>query len=151
MTSDEPNLTGGEDTKGTQDRRPAQTVPRIAAKVGGYKDLLVWRKGIDLVKEIYRMTKAFPADERFGLVSQMRRAAVSVPSNVAEGQARRTTGEFIQFVSQAEGSLAELDTQLILAVELGYSNTTQVASATGLVSELKKMLNALRRALLKAA
>jgi len=113
--------------------------------------LLVWRKGIDLVKEIYRMTKAFPADERFGLVSQMRRAAVSIPSNIAEGQARKTTGEFVQFLSQAEGSLAELDTQLILAVELGYSNPTQVASATGLVSELKRMLNALRRALLKAA
>ena len=151
MTSDEPNLTGGEDTKATPDRRPARTVPRIAAKVGGYKDLLVWRKGIDLVKEIYRMTKAFPADERFGLVSQMRRAAVSIPSNIAEGQARKTTGEFVQFLSQAEGSLAELDTQLILAVELGYSNTTQVASATGLVSELKRMLNALRGALLKAA
>ena len=95
------------------------------------------------------MTKAFPADERFGLVSQMRRAAVSIPSNIAEGQARRTTGEFMQFLSQAEGSLAELDTQLILAAELGYSNTTQVASATELVSALKRMLNALRRALLK--
>ena len=151
MTSDEPNLTGGEDTKATPDRRPARTVPRIAAKVGCYKDLLVWRKGIDLVKEIYRMTKAFPADERFGLGSQMRRAGVSIPSNVAEGQARKTTGEFIQFLSQAEGSLAELDTQLILAVELGYSATTRLASATGLVSELKRMLNALRRALLKAA
>jgi four helix bundle protein len=151
VTSDEPNSVSGEETKATQDRRPARTVPRIAAKVGGYKDLLVWRKGIDLVKEIYRMTKAFPADERFGLVSQMRRAAVSIPSNIAEGQARKTTGEFVQFLSQAEGSLAELDTQLILAVELGYSNPTQVASATGLVSELKRMLNALRRALLKAA
>ena len=97
------------------------------------------------------MTKPFPADERFGLVSQMRRAAVSVPSNIAEGQARKTTGEFVQFLSQAEGSLAELDTQLILALELGYNNTTQVASATELVSELKRMLNALRRALLKAA
>jgi len=151
VTSDGPNLTGGEDTKATQDHRPARTVPRITAKVGGYKDLLVWRKGIDLVKEIYRTTKAFPADERFGLVSQLRRAAVSIPSNIAEGQARKTTGEFVQFLSQAEGSLAELDTQLILAVELGYSNTTQAASATGLVSELKRMLNALRRALLKAA
>jgi four helix bundle protein len=121
----------------------------VPPKVGGYKDLLVWKKGIELVKEIYRMTEPFPTDERFGLVSQMRRAAVSIPSNIAEGQARKTTGEFVQFLSQAEGSLAELDTQLILAVELGYSNTTQVASATGLVSELKRMLNALRRALLK--
>ena len=151
MTSDGRNSTSAEETKEILDQRPARTVPLIAAKVGGYKDLLVWRKGIELVKEIYRMTKPFPADERFGLVSQMRRAALSIPSNIAEGQARKTTGEFVQFLSQAEGSLAELDTQLILAVELGYNNTTQVASATGLVSELKRMLNALRRALLKAA
>ena len=96
------------------------------------------------------MTKSFPADERFGLVSQMRRAAVSIPSNIAEGQARKTTGEFVQFLSQAEGSLAELDTQIVLAVELGYSNNAQVASAAELVSELKRMLNALRRTLLKA-
>ena len=143
------DLTGGEETKAASDHRPAPTVPLIAAKVGGYKDLLVWRKGIELVKEIYRITKPFPVDERFGLVSQMRRAAVSIPSNVAEGQARRTTGEFVQFLSQAEGSLAELDTQLILAVELGYRNTTQVASATELVKELKRMLNALRRTLVK--
>jgi four helix bundle protein len=139
-----------EETKAAPDHRPTRTVPPISPKVGGYKDLLVWRKGIELVKEIYRMTKPFPTDERFGLVSQMRRAAVSIPSNIAEGQARKTTGEFIQFLSQAEGSLAELDTQLILAVELGYANTTQVASATELVSELKRMLNALRRTLLKA-
>ena len=144
-------MVSGEETKAALDDRPARTVPLTAAKVGGYKDLLVWRKGIELVKEIYRMTKSFPADERFGLVSRMRRAAVSIPSSIAEGQARKTTGEFVQFLSQAEGSLAELDTQLILAVELGYSNTTQVACATGLVSELKRMLNALRRALLKAA
>ena len=151
VTSDGRNSTSAEETKEILDQRPARTVPLFAAKVGGYKDLLVWRKGIGLVKEIYRMTKPFPADERFGLVSQMRRAALSIPSNIAEGQARKTTGEFVQFLSQAEGSLAELDTQLILAVELGYNNTTQVASATGLVSELKRMLNALRGALLKAA
>jgi len=150
VTSDEEELTSGEETNATPGHRAARTVPPVATKARGYKDLLVWRKGIDLVKEIYRMTKAFPADERFGLVSQMRRAAVSIPSNIAEGQARKTTGEFVQFLSQAEGSLAELDTQLILAEELGYSNPTQVASATGLVSELKRMLNALRRALLKA-
>ncbi|HEV7745388.1 MAG TPA: four helix bundle protein [Pyrinomonadaceae bacterium] len=68
-------------------------------RTAGYQDLLVWQKAIALVKLIYRITQNFPADERFGLVSQMRRAAVSIPSNVAEGQARHTTGEFIQFVS----------------------------------------------------
>src|ERR1700693_6260453 len=71
---------------------------------------------------IYGLTKSFPADERFGLVSQMRRAAVSIPSNIAEGQARRTTGEFIQFMSHAEGSLAELETQVIVSVDLGTGN-----------------------------
>jgi len=133
-----------------RDRPPARTPCSTMPKVGGFKDLLVWRKGIQLVKEIYKLTKPFPADERFGLVSQMRRAAVSIPSNIAEGQARRTTGEFIQFLSQAEGSLAELDTQLILAEELGYAKPAQVASATDLVLELKRMLNGLRRTLLKA-
>jgi len=142
-------LTSRADKRALQDPGSAQHVPPVVAKARGYKDLLVWRKGIDLVKEIYRMTKPFPADERFGLISQMRRAAVSVPSNIAEGQARRTTGEFVQFLSQAEGSIAELDTQLILAEELGYAKATQVASAAELVSELRRMLNALRRTLLK--
>jgi four helix bundle protein len=74
----------------------------------GYRDLLVWQKGIALTREVYRITESFPTKERFGLISQMRRAAVSVPSNVAEGQARHTTQEFIRFISHAEGSLAEL-------------------------------------------
>ena len=116
-------------------------------KSGSYKDLLVWQKGIVLVKHIYEMTQAFPAEERFGLVSQMRRAAVSIPSNIAEGQARHTTREFIQFVSHAEGSVAELDTQLILATELGYCKNGKAESTLQLVSELRKMLNALRRTL----
>jgi four helix bundle protein len=148
--SDEQNLKSGEETKALRDRPPARTPSPTMPKVGGFKDLLVWRKGIQLVKEIYKLTKPFPADERFGLVSQMRRAAVSIPSNIAEGQARKTTGEFIQFLSHAEGSLAELDTQIVLAVELGYSSNAQVASATELASELKRMLNGLRRTLLKA-
>ncbi|MFB3920644.1 MAG: four helix bundle protein [Terriglobia bacterium] len=120
-------------------------------KPASYKDLLVWQKGMKLVKEIYRVTRAFPADERFGLVSQMRRAAVSIPSNISEGQARRSTTEFIQFISQAEGSVAELDTQLILAVELGCCPVGDAAPAMELISELKKMLNGLRRSLSKAA
>jgi four helix bundle protein len=89
-------------------------------KAGNYKDLLVWQKGIALVKLIYQITQTFPAEEKFGLVSQMRRAAVSIPSNIAEGQARHSTGEFVQFLSHAEGSVAELETQLIIAVELGF-------------------------------
>jgi four helix bundle protein len=116
-------------------------------KTGGYKDLLVWQKGIALVKLVYELTRTFPPDERFGLVSQMRRAAVSVPSNLAEGQARHTTGEFIQFVSHAEGSVAELDTQLIIAVELGYCSDDSASGAFALLNELRRMLNALRRKL----
>ena len=149
MTSDEHNTSEGEVTKASQHSTVSRTPCPARPKVGGFKDLLVWRRGIQLVKEIYKLTESFPAGEKFGLVSQMRRAAVSIPSNIAEGQARRTTGEFIQFVSQAEGSLAELDTQLVLAEELGHAKLTQVTSATDLVSELKRMLNALRRALLK--
>ena len=113
----------------------------------GYKDLLVWQKGIELVKEIYMLTKLFPSDERFGLVSQMRRAAVSVPSNIAEGQARHTTKEFIQFLSHAEGSLAELDTQIIVSMELGLCAPGSAARSQDLGGQLKRMLNALRRKL----
>src|SRR4051812_32003063 len=85
-----------------------------------YKDLVVWQKAIQLAKAIYKLTQVFPSEEKFGLVSQMRRAAVSIPSNIAEGQARRTTPEFIQFITHAQGSTAELDTQIILAVELKF-------------------------------
>ncbi len=116
-------------------------------KIGDYKDLLVWQKGIALTKLVYEITRTFPSDERFGLVTQMRRAAVSVPSNIAEGQARHTTGEFIQFISHAEGSLAELDTQLTIAVELKYCAANAAKDAFALISELRKMLNALRRKL----
>jgi four helix bundle protein len=85
-----------------------------------YKDLHVWQKGMELAKQVYLLASRLPSDRKFGLVSQMRRAAVSIPSNIAEGQARSTTGEFVQFLSHAEGSAAELDTQLRLSIELGY-------------------------------
>src|SRR6266550_4636550 len=94
-------------------------------KVSSYRDLLVWRKGIDLVKSVYLISQGFPADERFGLTTQLRRAAVSVPSNIAEGQARHTTGEFIHAISHSEGSLAEVDTQLVIAIELGYCKQSE--------------------------
>ncbi len=87
---------------------------------GNYKNLIVWQKSILLVKQIYQLTQKFPSDEKFGLVSQMRRAVVSIPSNIAEGQARRTTGDYVRFVSISEGSLAELETQLIIAIELNF-------------------------------
>ena len=83
-----------------------------------HKDLDVWKKSMDLVVLIYDLTSKFPSDERFGLVSQMRRAAVSVPSNIAEGAARKSDKEFLQFISIALGSLSELETQYLLAIRL---------------------------------
>jgi len=117
------------------------------AKVKSYKDLVVWRKSITLVKIVYQLTRSYPADERFGLVSQMRRTAVSVPSNLAEGHARNTTGEFIQFISHAEGSLAELETQVILSVELAFCSSVEVQPLQALIGEVQKMAGALRRSL----
>jgi four helix bundle protein len=114
-------------------------------KPQSYHDLLVWQKGMELAKMIYQLTAEFPAAEKFGLMSQMRRAAVSVPSNIAEGQARHTTGEFVQFISHAEGSVAELDTQITLASELGFVSDSSAASALELILELRRMLNGLRR------
>jgi len=112
-----------------------------------YKDLLVWQKGILLAKLVYKLTARFPVDERFGLTSQMRRAAVSVPSNIAEGQARQGTKEFLQFLSHAEGSLAELETQLLLSTQLEFANDADVAPALREVDELQKMVIALKRKL----
>lgn len=119
-------------------------------KPQSYKDLVVWQKGIALAKLIYTITARFPAAEKFGLMSQMRRAAVSIPSNIAEGQARHTTGEFIQFISHAEGSVAELNTQLILAIELNFCIRESAAPATELMEDLRRMLNGLRRKLGRA-
>jgi four helix bundle protein len=116
-------------------------------KPRSYRDLLVWQKGIEPAKAVYHVTKQFPVDERFGLISQIRRSAVSIPSNIAEGQARRTTGEFLQFISYAEGSIAEIDTQLFLAVELGLVTADQVADCFNLIGDLRRMLNGLRRKL----
>ena len=112
-----------------------------------YKDLVVWQKGIALAKAIYQLTSKFPAEEKFGLVSQMRRAAISIPSNIAEGQARHTTGEFIQSISHAEGSTAELETQLILSIELDCVAKDHAKTHFVLVDEIRRMLNGLRRKL----
>jgi four helix bundle protein len=116
-------------------------------KPQNYKDLVVWQKGISLAKSIYQLTVNFPAEERFGLVSQMRRAAISIPSNIAEGQARHTTGEFIQFISHAEGSNAELETQLILSMELGFAEEKTTKAIFILLDDIRRMLNGLRRRL----
>ena len=112
-----------------------------------YKALVVWQKSMDLAKKVYQLTETFPAGEKYGLVAQMRRAGVSVPSNIAEGQARRSRREFIQFVSHAEGSAAELETQLILSTELGYCSHARVQATVNLIEEIRKMLFSLRKKL----
>ena len=117
-------------------------------KTRNYRDLLVWQKGIQLAKVL---TARCPAEEKFGFIAQLRRASVSIPSNIAEGQARRTTGEFVQFISNAEGSIAEVDTQLVLSIELNICRDTEAAFAFGLIAELQKTLNALRPKLLARA
>lgn len=119
----------------------------METKPQNYQDLVVWQKGIQLAKLIYQITRSFPYEEKFGLIAQMQRAAVSIPSNVAEGQARRTTGEFIQFISHAEGSVAELNTQLILATELHFCSASDGRSSSELIEHLRRMLNGLRRKL----
>ncbi len=125
----------------------AGAVVKSLNKAKHYKELLIWQKGMSLAKDVYGLTARFPGDERFGLVSQMRRAAVSVPSNIAEGQARHGTREFLQFLSHASGSLAELETQLLLSVDMKYCSENDVESVAGLISELQKMIAALRRTL----
>lgn len=120
-------------------------------KPQSYKDLNVWQTGIELAKLIYMLAAQFPSEEKFGLVSQMRRAAVSIPSNIAEGQARHTTGEFIQFISHAEGSVAELNTQLILAAELHFCSNDDAHPASELMEHLRRMVNGLRRKLANSA
>ena len=131
----------------TSDERSDRTLTMNTNTTRSYKDLVVWQKGIALAKLVYQLTKNFPSEEKFGLVAQMRRAAVSIPSNIAEGQARHTTGEFIQFISHAEGSVAELDTQLILSIELKFCRDVGAEAAFKLIAELRRMLNVLRRKL----
>jgi four helix bundle protein len=112
--------------------------------IRNYRDLLVWQKAMSLVEAIYELTHCFPVDERFGLVAQIRRAAVSIPSNIAEGQARKSTREFVQFISHAEGSLAEVDTQLTLGTRLGFCKTGESGEIFSRIEEIRKMLMSLR-------
>ena len=112
-----------------------------------FKNLLVWQKSMDLVEIIYKLVRLLPKDEQFELSSQMRRAAVSIPSNIAEGQGRKTDREFIRFLSIARGSRAELETQLLVANRLNYFSLEQIAPALSLCSEIGKMLFSLSESL----
>lgn len=114
-----------------------------------YKDLQVWQKGIEVVKEIYTITTQFPKNELFGLISQMRRSAVSIPSNIAEGWMRQHTNEYIQFIYHALGSCGELDTQLIIANSLGYLNDDSLKDLSEKINHIIRMLRNLIKGLRK--
>ncbi len=115
----------------------------MSSQIKSYRDLQVWRNGIDLAKAAYALTHKFPKYETYGLADQHWRSAVSVPSNIAEGQARQHTGEFRQFLHMALGSAAELDTQIVLAYELGYVTEKEAEDIEQRVVEIRKMLYSL--------
>ena len=108
-----------------------------------FKDLKVWQKSIDLCQDIYCLIDIFPKSETFGLVSQIRRSAISIPSNIAEGQARHADKEFIRFLNIAYGSLAELETQLIISVKVGYSKEDIIDGLNAKIKEIGRMIMAL--------
>ncbi len=111
--------------------------------VQSYRDLVAWNKAMELVTEIYRVTHKFPKEELFGLTSQLRRAAVSIPSNIAEGKGRLSKGEFRQFLGNARGSLAEVETQILIAQNLSYLDESETNRLLTKVEEVGKILNGL--------
>ncbi len=121
----------------------------MANEVRSYRDLIVWQKAIDLVSEIYRLTINFPKEEIFGLVSQMRRAAVSIPSNIAEGHARLSRKEYQYFLGNSRGSLAELETQIIIARNLDFLKEPEMQRLLDQAAELGRILNGLLSSLRK--
>lgn len=109
-----------------------------------FTELKVWQRSHALVLELYRLTSGFPSEERFGVVSQLRRAAVSVPSNIAEGSKRRTKQEYARFLNISEGSLAETEYLLLLSRDLGYLTTSVVEPLLREIEEVSRMVHALR-------
>ena len=108
-----------------------------------YEDLVVWQRAVELAVQIYALTTTFPDDERFGLTSQLRRSAVSVSSNIAEGRGRLTEGDFRQFLGVAQGSTYEVQTQLLIAKKLRFGSPDAIAQCEDLSNEVSKMLGAL--------
>ena len=112
-----------------------------------YRELIAWQKAMKLVKTVYELSKKFPKDEQFGLTNQLRRAVVSIPSNIAEGQGRGDGREFKHFLRIAHGSKQEVETQLIIARELGYISQRDLDAVTTLSSELGRILTGLTKSL----
>src|SRR5216117_3249391 len=123
------------------------TATRTSGPIRGYRDLIVWQDSMDLVVAIYRITATFPKDERFSLVSQLRRAAVSVPSNIAEGQGRSRTGDYLRHLSVAVGSLSEVETQVQIACRLDYITAEDQTRLLDSCTAIGKMLGGLIRSL----
>ena len=113
------------------------------SSVRGFKDLIAWQKGMDLVEEVYRLSAGFPRHEQFGLTAQVRRAAVSIPSNIAEGYGRPGKADYVRFLDIARGSANEMETQLIVAERLRFVPATQTKHAIQLVNEVQRVLKGL--------
>ena len=117
------------------------------SEIKSHRDLIAWQKAMDLVVETYKVSRDFPKEELYGLTSQMRRAAISVPANIAEGQGRRLSGEFIHFLGNARGSLSELETHLEIALRLGYIEQENYQPVQDQIQEVGRILNGLLRSI----
>ncbi len=115
-----------------------------------YSELVAWQKAMDLVEEVYKITKSFPPDERFGLTNQLCRASVSIPSNIAEGQSRASR-DFVRYLSIAQGSLAEVETQMLIAERLGYMNGSSLGKFQTLAADTGRLIHGLSNSIEKHA
>ena len=117
--------------------------------VKNYQELIAWQKAMDLVVEVYTVSKSFPREEVYALTSQLRRAAVSIPSNIAEGQGRRTTADFLRHLSISYGSLREVETQMLIATRLHYLTERRCQDVLKVAAEVGRLLNGLMSSLVK--
>ena len=124
---------------------------RLFGQSRGYRALEVWRLGMDAVESVYAVTRRFPRDERYSLTNQLRRAAISIPSNIAEGNERRTSPDQLRFVGHARGSLAELETQLEIGYRLGYADFAELTPTVELLDHLGRKLTRFHQSVLRRA
>ena len=117
------------------------------SNIKSHRDLIVWQKAINLAEAVYSLTRHFPKEEIYGITNQIRRCAVSIPANIAEGQGRRSKKEFQQFLGHARGSLLELDTHLELALRFGYINSESYQKVLPQIQEVGRLVNGLMRSL----
>ena len=116
-------------------------------EIQSYQDLIVWQKSMDMVEMVYKITGKFPKQELYGLTNQLRRAAVSVPSNIAEGHTRKSKAEYLNFLSIAQGSRAEVETQMLIAQRLRYVTSDETTPVLSLLNEINRMISAIKRRL----